>query len=41
MMKHEKLQSLVLIRVQKNENKNTIETFYQRPSVHTLYIYNC
>ena len=28
-----------LIGVQKNE-KNTIETFYQTPSMHTLYAYD-
>ena len=34
MRKHEKPQSLVLIRVQTNEKM--LETFYQTPSVHTM-----
>ena len=35
MSKHGKPQNLVPIRIQKNE-KNTIETFYQTPSIHTM-----
>ena len=36
MNKYGKPQNLVRFRVQKSE-KNTIEAFYQTPSVHTLY----
>ena len=39
MSKHGKAQNLVLIGVQKNEI-NTIKTFYQTQSVHTLYTYD-
>ena len=40
MNKNGKPQNLVLIGVQKSKKKNTIKTFNQTPSMHTLYTYD-